>query len=70
MGLKLKTCCGCWELKVGVILIGVVMALISTAQVLFGIVTLSIRITSKVSGSILIVSGLIKFASDVTLVSV
>jgi hypothetical protein len=37
--------------------------------VVFGIVALAVWLSSKIAGAILIVSGVIKFASDVILVN-
>ena len=69
MGLKkLKTLFGCCELKMGMTLMGLILCLIEATQTIYGIVTISIRFAGKISGAILIVTGAIKFASDICLV--
>jgi len=58
MGLAFKKCC-CFELKIGVMAIGIILAVISALEVLYAIVTMIARITSGIAGGIHIISGTI-----------
>ncbi len=57
--LKLKSCL-CFELKIGVMAIGIFLSVVAVLQAIFAIVTMIVRIISGLSGGIHIICATVQ----------
>jgi len=57
--LKLKSCC-CFELKIGVMAIGIFLSVAAVLQAVFAIVAMIVRLISGLSGGIHIICATIQ----------